>query len=234
VIDAKAKVDQGMLGEVYFAKAQWNWIRSRALDNTALPGELDWDAFSGPARPAPREPMQFRNWRYFWRYSGGNMTDQGTHLMDVIQWFTNSGTPRSAVCQGRVFQMEGSETPDAFAAAFEYPNMLATWNLNYNNDYENGWTIRLEGTGGTLILDDNGYRVYEAPWAEKPLPVLEHQDRLPTIPHVRNFLECMKSREQPNAPVEVGHTAVCGPHLANIAFHTKRAAYLSPDATEAY
>ena len=60
------------------------------------------------------------------------------------------------------------------------------------------------------------------------------QDTLPTIPHVRNFLECIKSREQPNAPVEIGHTAVCGPHLANIAFHTRRAAYLNPEATEVY
>ena len=63
---------------------------------------------------------------------------------------------------------------------------------------------------------------------------MTHEDRLPTPPHVQNFLNCVKSREQPNAPVEVGHSAVCAPHLANIAFHTKRVAYLNPTATEAY
>ncbi len=234
IIDAKKMVDEGAIGDIYFAKAQWNWIRSRPLNNSALEGKLDWQRFSGPAPHRPLEPKKFRSWRYFWEFSGGNMTDQGTHLMDVIQWLSNSGTPRTAVCQGRVFDMLGSDTPDAFAAAFEYPNMLATWTLNYNNDYENGWTIRLEGTKGTLVLDGNGYRLYAAPWVDNREPAQEHIDTLPTIPHVRNFMECVKSRQEPNAPVEVGHSAVCGPHLANIAFHTKRMAYLNPEATEAF
>jgi predicted dehydrogenase len=234
IIEAKQLVDNGLIGEVYMAKAQWNWIRSRPLNNDPLEGELDWQRFQGAARRGPREPMRFRSWRYFWDYSGGNMTDQGTHLMDVIQWFTNSGTPRSAVCQGSVFQMAGSETPDAFAAAFDYNGMLATWTLNYNNDYEDGWTIRLEGSQGTMILDGGGYRVFQAPWKDNREPIRQHEEGMPTIPHIRNFLECVKSREEPNAPVEVGHSAVCGPHLANIAFHTRRMAYLNPEATEAY
>src|SRR5690606_7110559 len=145
IIDAKKMVDDGAIGRIVFAKAQWNWTVSAPLDNSELPGALDWDSFVGPAQHRPMEPMIFRKWRYFWEFSGGNMTDQGTHLMDVIQWFANSGTPRSASCVGRVVGMTGSEVPDAFAATFEYSNMIATWTLNYNNDFENGWTIRLEG-----------------------------------------------------------------------------------------
>ena len=227
-------VDDGAIGNVIFAKAQWNWTVSRPLDNSPLLGALDWNGFVGPARYRDMEPQIFRKWRYFWEFSGGNMTDQGTHLMDVIQWFSNSGTPRSATCHGRVVHMRGSETPDVFAASFEYSNLLATWTLNYNNDYQNGWQIRLEGDDGTLVLDGSGYRLYDAPWKEYREPVKVVEDRLPTIPHVRNFLECMKSREEPNAPVEVGHTAVCGPHLANIAMHAKRVAHLNPEATEIY
>ena len=234
IIEAKKLVDDGTIGKVFMAKAQWNWVRSAPLDNTALEGELDWKRFLGRATARPLEPQRFRSWRYFWDYSGGNMTDQGTHLMDVIQWLSSSGTPRSAVCQGMVFEMSGSQVPDAFAAAFEYQGMLATWTLNYNNDYENGWSIRLEGNNGTLVLNGEGYKVFAEPWKDNPEPVIEVADRMPTIPHVRNFLECMRSREEPNAPVEVGHSAVCGPHLANIAFHTRRAAYLNPEATETY
>ena len=176
----------------------------------------------------------FRNWRYFWDFSGGNMTDQGTHLMDVIQWFSGVGAPRSAVCQGTVIGMRGSQTPDTFAAAFDYGPFLASWNLNYNNDFHSGWTIELLGDKGTVVMDNRGYRLYAAPWVQNQEPVKVHEDRLPTIPHVRNFLECVKSREQPNAPVEVGHQAVCGPHLANIAFHRRSAAFLNADATEVY
>jgi predicted dehydrogenase len=234
LIEAKRLVDDGLLGRIALVKAQWNWNISADLDNTALPGRLDWSRFQGTAPQRDLEPMRFRKWRYFRDYAGGNMTDQGTHLMDVIQWLSNSGTPRSAVCQGKVYAMQGAAAPDVFAAAFEYQDMLATWDLNYNNDYEDGWTIRLEGTGGTMILNGSGIKIFKAPWTENPLPVFEHEDALPTIPHVRNFMECVRSREQPNAPVEVGHSAVCGPHLANIALHTRRAAYLNPEATEAY
>ncbi len=234
IIEAKKLVDDGTIGKVFMAKAQWNWVRSAPLNNTVLEGELDWKRFLGRATARPLEPQRFRSWRYFWDYSGGNMTDQGTHLMDVIQWLSSSGTPRSAVCQGMVFEMSGSEVPDAFAAAFEYQGMLATWTLNYNNDYENGWTIRLEGNNGTLVLNGEGYKVFAEPWKDNLEPIIEVADLMPTIPHVRNFLECIKSREEPNAPVEVGHSAVCGPHLANIAFHTRRAACLNPEATETY
>jgi predicted dehydrogenase len=234
VIEAQKMVSGGEIGEVLFAKAQWNWIASRPLDNSPLEGDLDWQSFVGPARSRSMQPMLFRRWRYFWEFSGGNMTDQGTHLMDVVQWFTNSGTPRSAVCQGKVFQMDGAEAPDAFAAAFDYGNMLATWTLNYTNDYEDGWSIRFEGTKGTMVLDGAGYRLYTAPWKNNREPVKLVEDRLPTIPHVRNFMECVKSRQQPNAPVEVGHSAVCGPHLANIAWRTGRTVYLNPETTEIY
>ena len=68
----------------------WNWNVSKPLDNSPLPGKLDWKRFLGAAPDRDLEPMRFRYWRYFWDYSGGNMTDQGTHLMDVVQWFTNS------------------------------------------------------------------------------------------------------------------------------------------------
>ena len=233
IVEAQRSVADGAIGNVTMARAEWNWAISRPLDNSPLPGELDRERFLGGAARS-LQPMMFRNWRYFWAFSGGNMTDQGTHLMDVIQWFSGAGTPRSAVCQGTVVGMHGSQTPDTFAAAFDYGTFLASWNLNYNNDFRSGWTIELLGDAGTLVMDNRGYRLYAAPWAGNQEPVQTHEGRLPTIPHVRNFLECVRSREQPNAPVEVGHSAVCGPHLANIAFHRRGAAFLNPEATEVY
>lgn len=233
IVEMQREVAEGAIGTITMARAEWNWAISAPLDNSSLEGELDTASFVGSAAKS-LEPMMFRKWRYFWAFSGGNMTDQGTHLMDVIQWFSGVGPPRSAVCQGTVIGMSGSQTPDCFSASFDYGSFLASWNLNYNNDYQNGWTIELLGDKGTLVLNGGGYKLYGAPWRRDPEPVKAHEDRLPTIPHVRNFLECVKSREEPNAPVEVGHTAVCGPHLANIAFHRRSMAFLNPEATEVF
>lgn len=233
IIEMQQAVADGAIGRVTMARAEWNWAISRPLDNSELPGKLDEERFLGGAAES-LEPMMFRRWRYFWSFSGGNMTDQGTHLMDVIQWFAGVGAPRSAVCQGTVIGMRGAQTPDSFAAAFDYGSFLASWTLNYNNDYQNGWSIELLGDQGTVVLNNRGYKLYAAPWNQNQEPVKVFEDRLPTIPHVRNFLECVKSRDEPNAPVEVGHTAVCGPHLANIAFHRRSMAFLNAGATEVY
>jgi predicted dehydrogenase len=82
LMKAKKLVDDGVLGQITLVKPQWHWNIAKELDNSPLPGKLDWDRFLGSAKKRPLEPMRFRKWRYFWDYAGGNMTDQGTHLMD--------------------------------------------------------------------------------------------------------------------------------------------------------
>ena len=230
VLACKRLIETGMLGDVYLCRVQWFWNTSRPLNNTPLPGKVNWDRFLGPAPKRPLEPMRFRSWRVFWDYSGGNMTDQGTHLMDAVQFLTGKGTPRAAVCQGFVYRMKGAETPDCFSASFEYDGMMATWTLNYNNSYQNGWTIFLHGTQATMMLDNDGFRIYQEPFAKNPTPGYEFKGPISTQAHVDNFLDCVRTRKQPNAPVEVGHTAVCGPHLANVAWRQKREVRLSADA----
>jgi predicted dehydrogenase len=225
----KELVDSGVLGKITMVKPMWNWNIARELNNTPLPGKLDWKRFLGPARDRELQPMRFRSWRLFWDYSGGNMTDQGTHLMDVVQWFTNSGTPRSAICYGQVAKMIGSEAPDVFCAVFEYSNFMATWTLNYANAYENGWSIQFQGDEGTMIINDAGFRVWKEPWPKNQEPVHTLDAPVPIESHVQNFLDSVKSRQEPNAPVEVGASAVAAPHLANVAFHKNRRVHLSPD-----
>lgn len=222
LIEAKKLVDNGTLGEVTLVKAQWNWNVSAPLDNSPLPGKLDWDRFRGSAPARPLEPMRFRKWRYFLDYAGGNMTDQGTHLMDVVQWFTSNSAPLAAQASGYVARMKGAEHPDVFSSIFEYPNMLATWALNYNNSYQNGWSIFLHGDKGTMILDDAGYSVFAEPWKRNAPPVIEKLSPVPVEAHVQNFLDCMKSRQEPNCPVEIAASAVAGPHMANKAMFDGR------------
>jgi predicted dehydrogenase len=222
ILKAKELVDSGVLGKITMVKPQWNWNIAKELDNSPLPGKLDWKRFLGDAKQRDLEPMRFRRWRYFWDYSGGNMTDQGTHLMDVTQWFTGAGTPKSAVSYGQVAKMIGAETPDVFCAVYEYPGLMATWTLNYCNAYENGWSIQFQGDQGTLIIDENGLRIWAEPWKLGSEPSHKLEAKVPVEAHVQNFLDCMRSRKEPNAPVEVGASAVAAPHLANLAFHQGR------------
>jgi predicted dehydrogenase len=232
VLKAREIVDSGILGKITLVKPMWNWNVSGPLNNRSLPGTLDWKRFLGPAKGRDLEPMRFRSWRYFWDYSGGNMTDQGTHLMDVVQWFTNSGFARSAVCYGQAAKNTGSEVPDVFCAVFEYPNLMATWTLNYCNSYDNDWSIQFQGDQGTMIMDSAGFRIWKEPVPKNPEPVQQMAAPIPIEPHIQNFMDCVRSRKEPNAPVEVGASAVSAPHLANVAFHKGRRMRLSSDGTK--
>jgi len=231
---AKKLVDDGILGEVVMARAQWFWNRKPMPQKLELAGKLDWERFQGPAKKRyTLDERRFFHWRNFSDYNGGHLTDQGTHLMDVIQWFCNGGKPPvSAVCQGAIYVHKGGDVPDTFSAVYEYPTFLATWTLCYGNSYEDAWKIHLQGKKATMVIDDDGYRVFPEPWDRPNIPpkaIHEYKGGIPTEPHVRNFIECVKSRQEPNAPVEVGHNAVSGPHLANLAMRAQKRVVLGTD-----
>ncbi|HWQ52280.1 MAG TPA: Gfo/Idh/MocA family oxidoreductase [Bryobacteraceae bacterium] len=223
---AKELIDTGILGRIALVKPMWNWNFRMPLDNSPLPGKLDWDLFQGSAPRKPLQPKFFRWWRGFWAYSGGNMTDQGTHLMDVVQWMTNSGPPRSAVCQGQIAGATEGEVPDVFSAVFEYPNFLATWTLNYTSSYDYDWSILFQGDKASMLLDRTGYKVFKdtgpspQPWRDgrKPEITAQEPDRDSASAHQQNFLDCIRSRKQPNCTVEIAAAAVAGPHMANLAY----------------
>ncbi len=227
---AKKLIDDGELGRISMVKAMWNWHFTEWLNNAPLEGKLDWDMFLGSAPKRPLEPRRFRWWRGFFDYSGGNMTDQGTHLMDVVQWMTNSGPPLSAVCQGQVIGNPTAEAPDVFSAVFEYPGFLATWTLNYCSTYDFDWSVTFQGEKATMLLDRTGYKVYKngpalaEPWTQKDKPELiaQEADKDSATAHQQNFLDCIRTRKEPNCPVEVAAAAVAGPHMANLAWKEDR------------
>lgn len=229
IMAAKKIVDDGALGRITMVKAQWHWNNAKPLNNSPLPGKLHWDRFLGDAKKRDLEPQRWRYWRWFWDYSGGNMTDQGTHLMDVVQWFTNSSAPKSALCHGYVAKNIPAEAPEVFSAVFDYGDFMATWTLNYCNSYEDGWSILFQGDRGTLRMDDAGFTLWTEPWKDNREPRVQEKSPVPIEPHIQNFLDCIKSRKQPNATVEVAQRAVAGPHLANIAFKQGRQVKLAAD-----
>ena len=226
---AEEAIEEGMLGRVALVKAQWNWNIARPLDNSALPGKIDWDRFLGTAPKRPVEPRRYRAWRHFWDYAGGNMTDQGAHLMDTVLRLMKSPPPTAAVCQGYIAKSSGQEGPDVFMASFEFEKFLATWSLDYCSSYENGWSITLLGDAGTMIINEEGFQVFADPTTEKKEPVMIYKGGIPVESHIDNFLECAKSRKQPNCTVEIAQRGVAGPHLANIAYREGRKAHMAAD-----
>lgn len=232
--NAKKMVDDGILGQITLVKAQWNWNVGQPLDNSPLPSKIDWDRFQGDAPKHAFEPMRVRYWRYFRAYAGGNMTDQGTHLMDVVQWFTNTPPPTAAVAHGYVAKYIGAEHPDVFSAVFEYPKHMVTWTLDYGTSYEDGWSITFLGDKAAMILQESGFKVVPTGrrntpefWTPDIKPIVEEKAQMTAVEtHVQNFFDSIRSRQEPNCPVEVAAAAVAGPHLANIAMDKKTRAVL--------
>ncbi|MCP5111422.1 MAG: Gfo/Idh/MocA family oxidoreductase [bacterium] len=226
IIECKKLLDDGLIGEISMVTAEWNWNVSRPMNNSPLEGKLDWKRWLGEAPDRDLEPARYRSWRNYKDYGGGPLADQGTHLLDVVQWFTNSGTPKTAVCQGSLQKNTGAEHCDVVSAAFTYESkLIVTWTLNYCNRYDDWWTLKFRGDEGTLVFKARSFEIYKEKWNPGDKPIMaEYKDApgVPTDPHIVNFLDCMKTRKQPNSTVAKAAEAVSGPHLANLSYFMDR------------
>lgn len=238
--EAKKLVDGGVLGDVTLVRAQWFWSVGPLAKQVKLQGKFNWEQFLGPAPKRPFDPNRALQWNWYWDYSGGMVTGQGVHLLDLIQWFMNKGTPLSAVMEGGNYKV-GGETPDVFSASYHYDGFTASWILSYNNSFDNGWKVTFHGTKGTLVIGEpifaegeTGYRIYREPWRDVPnrTPIHKSEEGLPTEPHITNWLDCLRSRKEPNAPVEVGHTSSAACHIAIAAYRNGAVAKLDKDCTK--
>jgi predicted dehydrogenase len=218
----------------------------------------DWDMWLGPAPYVPFDPTRcIYHFRWFWDYSGGQTTNLLAHDIDVVQWATGE-VPRAVAATGGRYSLRGiGETPDVFEAVFEFPSFVATWS-SCEVSATRGHGLEFCGTKGTLTINRAGLEVVpdadipaesQIPqFAEPPRPSGERpagvrtqaitdsgydQVRDQFKPHVRNFLDCVKSREAPAADVEGGHRSVTSCHLANIAMKLKRTVRWDPDKEDA-
>jgi hypothetical protein len=122
------------------------------------------------------------------------------------------------------------EVPNIFTAVFEYPEFIATWTLDYRSSYDQDWSILFQGEVAAMVLDRRGLRLYKdagisaAPWSQKvpTEPSLDIPETDAPEAHQQNFLDCVRSRQEPNCPVEIAAAAVAGPHMANLAFREER------------
>ena len=154
------------------------------------------------------------------------MTDWGVHLINMMLMGMGPEEPKSAYsCGGKFVLDDNSETPDSQVTVYEFPNYTLIWEhkagLN-NGLYNRSWGIEWSGTEGNIILNDEGWEIRP----EKKKANLDNQ-RKPGSPdprpaHVRNFLDCVKSRQRPISDVEEGFQVSTAYHLANLSLRLGR------------
>ncbi len=209
--EAKGVVDSGKLGPVRLVNSWW-LNRVLSLRAGKLEGELDWERWLGPAPKRPFDPVRFFNWYWFWDYSGGLLIGQAAHVIDAIQWFMNSSYPAAVSCAAPPPGIPGAEVPETCTMAVEYPeNYLAVFTLGYQAMRYHPFhdqLIQLHGTKARLDVGRESYALYPESNAVELRPSLEIRKPgsfpAATRAHIRNFLDCVRTRAEPNATVEMG------------------------------
>ncbi len=221
-------IRSGILGKVVYVKVfdTRNWSAGDPFTaNVKVQGRLDWNRFLGKAPKRPFDPYRYYAWRWYWDYAGGLMTDIGAHQLDVNQWLMDVDGPKTVAANGGNHYFDHWETPDVVHSVLNYGDFTTLFTVEFINDRDSvGATFF--GSEGTLMVDDrNGFRVF--PQGEKMNEPIETWPRTyEGGDHVANFLECVKSRKEPNSPVEIGHQIINAAHLGNISYRTgKRIAW---------
>lgn len=235
--DAMAYVHSGKLGNIRLVKA-WayqGWMKAiPVLPDAAVPAGVDYTSWLGPATKRPFNPNRFHfNFRWYWDYAGGLMTDWGVHMIDYALLGMKASTPKSIIAAGGKFAYpdDASETPDTLTAVFEFDGFNLQWEHATGIDggpYNRTHGVAYVGNNGTLVVDRGGWEVIPENGKDKV-------ERVPLQPasddglllHARNFLDVIQSRklEDLKAPIQVGaHVAtVC--QMGNIAYRTGKKLY---------
>ena len=220
-------IQEGGLGEVH--RIQCGMQRNifpglkpteMADGNTSV---FDYDMWLGPAPKRAFDAFRcIYNFRWFWDYSGGQMTNWGAHHLDIARWIT--GAEAASVVAGfggRYSLTDGGETPDVQQVTYQFPKVVVTWTVSEVAEGAKGVTLDIYGTKGMMTLTRGNFqvtpeRVGEGKQKAPAMQPLQMKGNDLNAAHARNFLDCVKSRKRPNADVEEGHRTAVMCHLGNI------------------
>ncbi len=212
-------IQSGNIGRV--TQVRTYWYQNYQRDWPSLPidaQQLDWKRWLGSAPDQPFSEEKYRRWRWFWDFGGGAMTDLFAHWIDVVHWAMKSDAPSVAQMLGDKYYFEQWQCPDTVQAGFRYPGFGVGYEGTMVSSIDDGG-LEFRGTEATIKLTRSGFEI-DREGVEKGNPVLtERSFEDGTISHMRNFFECVKSRKDPNAPVEAGVAAARAGHIGNLALH---------------
>jgi len=238
---AKKYIEEGKLGRVEMVKVfnQKGEPNQPMAADAAPPAGFDWDMWNGPALEHPYNETLRRLWRFFWRYSGGDMTYDGIHQIDLARWVCGLGLPKSVISHGGRFDTNGcAEIPDNQFAILEFDKTLMSFEMSLNTPYmiksdqgvrdgdiypywpQNTERIEIYGTEALMFLGrmGAGWQVYVRQKDRKPVLKDQLHGRFPDAEHQANFIECVRSRQRPNADIETVHASTLLVHYAMISY----------------
>jgi len=202
-------IKQGIIGKPvhaqagYFRRGDWG-ERMRIHNAKAKPGpDLDWEAFLGDAPKVPFSVSRFFQWRLYWDYAGGPSTDLLVHTYTPIFCMLGVEWPERVVGMGGKWQYDGlREVPDTFNMVIDYPGGPSVVLMNTLSN-ATGCQSFIRGTNG--LLSFQGRRIVITPHkAKKPSHVIDSKGHGDTGKMWLNLLECVKTRQRPFSPVDVG------------------------------
>ena len=228
-------VRNGALGKVAFARTWiYNNMPAEGIGNpgdVAAPAGLDWDLWLGPSPQRSFNPNRFgvypkaySYFRYFWDYAGGQVTDSGVHMIDILQMAFGESMPKSVTALGGKYWLrDNSETPDTLQIAFDYGEFLGSWEHRCNNTDGNQarlMGITFHGTNGTLYVDRSRYQFTPEKGSSVPASEMKRVSD-PHPLHWANFIDCVRTRQKPNSDIEtcVRSSETC--LLGNVSYRAK-------------
>jgi predicted dehydrogenase len=193
-----------------------------------VPAGVDYDKWLGPARKRPFNPNRFHfNFRWFWDYAGGLMTDWGVHLVDYALLGMNAKDPLTVMASGgkMAYPDDASETPDTLATVYDFGDFILLWEHAQAIDggnYGRNHGIAYIGNNGTLVLDRGGWEIIPEFKKMQSARVEKTDDGLAN--NTRNFIDAVRGRDVSmlNAPIEAGATVAAVCQMGNIAYKTGR------------
>lgn len=234
---AREIIRGGGIGEVHKVHLTWNRNSDRVSrpKPSIDPKLVDWKAFLGNAPDQPFEPYRLvGNWRWFWDFGGGILTDLMVHFIDVVHWYFDLDHPLRATTVGANFNTKGVwQTPDTVQTLLVYPNDFQVYFEGTFSNARNGAMLEFMGSDGTLYLDRGRYEIHPErgrrsaeEWVlgtgKRGQDFYDKPDG--EMLHLTNWLECVRTRKQPNAPAEAGVGAAAAAHLGNRAFRSGQVA----------
>jgi len=232
----KQIVDSGRLGQITFVHTYWYQHATAGNYAPVSLEQLDWKRWLGPAPDQPFRPQRFYQWRHFWDFGGGCITDLMTHWIDVVHWYMDVEAPLSAATTGHNYNIKLWEAPDTVNATLEFPkNFMTAYLGTYVSRVDDGG-LEFRGDRGTLKIDRARLAFYrdDAAWAsgtnapEPDIYVRSSGDG--TLTHLENWLDCIRSRKAPNAHIRVAHQAARTSHIANAALRAGHPVRWNPGA----
>ncbi len=224
-IEAKQRFfDTGMIGPVHLVRTWWNanggYLTPVPAGMETKPSGLDWDAVLGWLPKRPWNPKMYFNRFAYWEFSTGGQTGGlFVHMVDVVHWYLGLTKPLSAVALGGIYQYDdGRDTADNINFILDYPQKLnVTFEATITDMIpRESADIVFFGEKGRLNIFRYGYRFLP----REGEPIVAKGGAEPA--HMANFLECVRSRKEPNANAVDGHYGAMACHIGNIAYQKKQ------------